>query len=177
MKPGMLDGLNMDARLIVYILIETGARPSEICNLAKAQIKLDDPVPHISIRPVPGREIKTESSKREIPLVGVSLAAMKQAPNGFPRYKDKETNLSATLTKAFRAASLFPTKQHYIYSFRHSFEKRMTEAGLDYGLRCLLMGHSTNRPAYGDGGSLEYRQNELNKIALKFDRKLFENAS
>ena len=41
----------------------------------------------------------------------------------------------------------------------------MQEAGLDYGLRCTLMGHKNTRPQYGDGGSLEYRRKEMLKIA------------
>ena len=41
----------------------------------------------------------------------------------------------------------------------------MLEAGIDYGLRCTLMGHRNPRPEYGDGGSLEYRRKEMLKIA------------
>ena len=41
----------------------------------------------------------------------------------------------------------------------------MLDAGLDFGLRCTLMGHRNPRPEYGDGGSLAYRQDELLKIA------------
>jgi hypothetical protein len=41
----------------------------------------------------------------------------------------------------------------------------MLEGGLDYGLRCTLMGHKNSRPEYGDGGSLAFRRNELLKIA------------
>ena len=41
----------------------------------------------------------------------------------------------------------------------------MLEAGLDFGLRCTLMGHRNPRPEYGDGGSLAYRRDELLKIA------------
>jgi len=173
LKPGALASLNIDARLIVYALVETGARPSEICNLLPENIILDAPIPYISIRSTSSREIKTRSSTREIPLVGVSLAAMQRAKDGFSRYRDRETTLSATLTKAFRAAKLFPTSEHYIYSLRHSFEKRMTEAGIDYGLRCLLMGHTTKRPVYGDGGSMQYRRDELAKIVLPYSPALF----
>ena len=49
----------------------------------------------------------------------------------------------------------------------------MQEANVDYGLRCLLMGHKTDRPAYGDGGSLAYRRDELLKICLEYDREVF----
>jgi integrase len=75
--------------LIVYALIETGCRPSEIANLRAEDIRVDELVPHIRIRPSCGREIKTQSSIREIPLVGVSLAALRNARAGFPHYRDK----------------------------------------------------------------------------------------
>ena len=160
-----LSGLNLEARLIVPILIETGCRLSEIVNLRPEHICLDNDIPYIRIRPTEKRELKTASSKRDIPLIGVALEAMRQAPEGFPRYADKGTSLSNLLSKTFRRRGLFPTAEHRIYSFRHSFEKRMLEAGLDYGLRCTLMGHKTTRPEYGDGGSLSFRRRELLKIA------------
>lgn len=164
LKPHALEGINSDAQLIAYALIETGCRPSEIANLRPENIKLDDVIPHIRIRPTAKRELKSFASSRDIPLVGVSLEAMKRAPNGFIRYHDRGNSLSAVLLKAFHSRGLMPTDKHRIYSFRHAFEKRMQEAGLDYGLRCTLMGHKNNRPQYGDGGSLEYRQKELLKI-------------
>lgn len=173
--PGALDGINEQARLIAYALIETGCRPSEIANLdpKEGDIRLDHPVPHIRIRPHDNMEKKTASSIRVIPLVGVSFEAMKRAPNGFPHYYDRNDLLSQSLNKAFRNRGLMPTKKHVMYSFRHAFEDRMLEAGIDYGLRCLLMGHVTDRPAYGDGGSLEYRRDELLKIAHPYPEGLF----
>ncbi len=163
--PKLFEDLKPEAVLIVFGLIETGCRPSELANLRSEHIILDHEVPHIKIKPTSERQLKSASSIRDIPLVGVSLEAFKQAPNGFPHYQDKGNLLSASLMKAFRARKLFPTDQHRIYSFRHSFEKRMLEAGLDYGLRCLLMGHKNSRPNYGDGGSMVYRRTELMKIA------------
>ncbi|MCB2062376.1 MAG: tyrosine-type recombinase/integrase [Novosphingobium sp.] len=164
LKPGALNGLNEQAAHIVYALIETGCRPGEIANLEEEDIILDHDVPHIRIRPKRNREIKSTASIREIPLVGVSLAALKRFPKGFDRYRDKPDLLSATLMKAFKVRKLFPTPAHKIYSFRHSFEKRMLEAGIDRDLRMTLMGHTNARPAYGDGGSLSYRREELLKI-------------
>ncbi len=124
---------------------------------------MDADVPHIRIRPAAKRELKSASSSRDIPLIGVSLEAMKRAPNGFPRYREKGNSLSAALLKTFHTRGLMETDKHCIYSFRHAFEKRMLEAGLDYGLRCTLMGHKNTRPQYGDGGSLEYRRREMLK--------------
>ncbi len=169
LAPGALEHLNRDARLIFLALIETGCRPSEICNLTPENIRLDHEVPHLAIRFREDRQIKTEASVREIPLMGISLAAMRQARNGFPRYRDKETSLSATLMKGLRTAKLLPTDRHGVYSMRHAFEKRMQEAGIDYDLRCRLMGHANSRPRYGDGGSLVWRREQLQAITLPFD--------
>lgn len=173
LKPGALAGLNDEARGIVLALVETGARPSEICNLTPGDIRTSDPVPHLIIQPRDDpddpREIKTASSMRSVPLVGVALKVFERHPNGFPRYRDKEMHLSATLNKFFKENKLFPTGKHKIYSFRHSFEDRMKEAGLDEELRRLLMGHTIDRPTYGSGGGLEWRRAELRKIELPFD--------
>ena len=141
LAPDVFDGLNRQGALLCMALIETGCRPSELANIKPENIRLDAEVPHIRIRPTKDRELKSGVSVRDIPLVGVALEAMRQAPNGFPHYRDRSYLLSASLTKAFKARELFPTKQHRIYSFRHSFENRMLEAGLDFGLRCSLMGH------------------------------------
>lgn len=172
MKPGNLATLNDEARGIVLALIETGARPSELANLTASSIRLSHKVPHIAIEPRDDpddpREIKTTSSERIVPLVGVALAVFRKHKEGFPRYRNRENDLSATLNKYFKENGLFPTAQHKIYSFRHSFEDRMKEANLDDELRRLLMGHTIERPRYGMGGSLEWRQRELKKIALPF---------
>lgn len=174
LKPGVLLGLKWELQLITYMLIETGCRPSEIINLRPEHIHLDEEVPYISIKPSKDRQIKTESSIRDIPLVGVALEATKRAPDGFAHYHDRNELFSANMMKAFRSRDLFPSSDHVIYSFRHSFEKRMQEANIDYALRCLLMGHANSRPAYGDGGSLAYRRDELLKIVHPFDAAVFE---
>jgi len=173
--PGLFDSLNHEAKLIAYALIETGCRPSEVANLRQENIKLKSNVPHIQIRARENRQLKTNSAIRDIPLTGISLDAMRLAPSGFPHYRDKGNLLSAALMKAFKHRGLFPSTNHRIYSFRHSFEKRMQEAGIDYGLRCTLMGHSNNRPSYGDGGSLAYRQSEMLKFAHPYPEALTQS--
>lgn len=163
-----LADLNREAKLIFLALIETGCRPSEICNLTADAIHLDAPIPYLSIVYREDRKIKTENSVRDIPLVGVSLEAMKLAPKGFPRYADKETNLSAVLMKHLRTNKLLPSDNHRVYSIRHAMEKRMLEAGLSDEFRRRIMGHDTKRPDYGDGGSMEWRRDQLLKIVLPF---------
>ena len=173
LRPGALAGMNDEARAVLLTIIETGARPSEICNLTEQVIRLAASVPHILIEPrldpEDPREIKTTTSVRAVPLVGLALAAMTKFPKGFPRYKEKESSMSSALNKYFRENRLFPTPKHKIYSFRHTFEDRLKEAGIDEELRRILMGHAIDRPKYGSGGSLEWRQAELQKIELPFD--------
>lgn len=169
-----LEGLTPELQLTAYMLIETGCRHGEIINLRPEDIRLDADVPHIRIAERDDREFKTdEATLREIPLVGVALEAARRAPGGFPRYHDKSNSFSAALGAAFDRRGLFETSRHVIYSFRHSFEDRMKEAGIDFELRCLLMGHDNRRPEYGTGGSLEYRRNELMKIAHPYPDDLF----
>ena len=69
--------------------------------------------------------------------------------------------------KYFKTNGLLETPAHRIYSIRHAFEKRMLEADIDYGLRCILMVHHNTRPSYGDGGSLEYRRDQMQKFTLR----------
>ncbi|MEQ3650813.1 tyrosine-type recombinase/integrase [Hyphomonas sp.] len=173
LAPGMFGDLRLELRVIVYLLVETGARLSEIVNLRPDDIQLDHDIPHIIIRPEQNRELKTSDSERAIPLVGVALPAMKLCPKGFEHYYDRNTLVSANLMKAFKQRELLPTKDHVIYSLRHSFEDRMLEGNLDYGLRCALMGHKNNRPEYGQGGSLAFRREQLLRITHPFSDQLF----
>lgn len=168
------NGLSADAALLLLSLIETGCRPSEVANIRPENIRLTSNVPHIAIEPVDGRAIKTRTSRRVIPLVGVSLACFRARPHGFPRYHDKEDSLSATLMKHLRRKDLLPSDEHSVYSIRHSFEDRMLEGGLDADLRRRLMGHKVERPDYGIGGDLAFRAEQLEKIALPFPDDLVD---
>lgn len=165
---GALDNLNEDARLIVYAMIETGARLGEICNLRPQDIHLDDDVPHIEIAERDDRRQKTEYSIRRIPLVGVSLWAMRQKPGGFPRYRDKADSASAIINKVLLANKLRPTTRHTAYSFRHTFQDRIENAGASDRMQADLMGHEFGRPAYGDGADMKRRQEFLEGIKFRW---------
>ena len=166
--------LNIEARAILWTMIETGARPSEICNLRAEHICLDGDIPHIEITeredPLDPRQLKTSSSKRFVPLVGAALAAMKLFPKGFDRYRDKEEALSATINKFLTDNDLRETSKHSLYSIRHSFEDRMKRADFDVELRIALFGHASHRPVYGDAGGLAWKATKLQTIALNFDQ-------
>lgn len=163
---GALDGLNEDARMVLYIVADTGLRPSEVVNLQDNAIVLKAPIPYVSVLP-DGRRLKTADSRREIPLVGTALAAMRKHPEGFPRYRDKSSNLSATLNKYLWENGLRPTKDHTVYSPRHSFKDRLIAIEAPDSLIDSLMGHKTYKPKYGKGPSLELKLKYLQRIAFK----------
>lgn len=173
LKAEALKGLNAEARAILLATVETGARPSELCNLDASNIHLDVPVPYISFverdDPEAPRELKTQASTREIPLVGVALLALQKFPNGFPRYREKEEAACAAINKYLRENDLVPSQKHTLYSIRHSFEDRMKEAGIDGEMREIFFGHRRSRQVYGSGGALEWRRSLLERMVLPFD--------
>lgn len=162
---GALDGLNKEARCVLLAMVNTGARPSELAALKRDEIRLGATVPHISIEPI-GRTVKSRNARRVIPLTGVSLKAMAQNPDGFPRYCLKDGALSGTVNKYLRANGLLETPEHSLYGLRHSFEDRMLAAGIDERIRRDLLGHALGRERYGDGGSLANVQKLLQRLAL-----------
>jgi len=165
LAPGALDGLNGEARAILLGMINTGYRPSEGAALDAETIRLECDVPHISIEPV-GRQLKSPYARRVIPLVGVSREALRQYPEGFPRYRTSSAGLSATVNKFLRENGLLETPEHTMYSLRHAFEDRMLAAGIDDRIRRDVFGHRLDRERYGVGASLEHLAALLEPLAF-----------
>lgn len=164
LAPGELAGLNTEARCLLLGMINTGYRPSEAEQMTTAQIRLDVDIPHIRIEPV-GRTLKSRYARRVVPLLGVSLAAFQECPDGFPRYRSG-SGVSNMVNKFLRNNGLLETPQHSLYGLRHSFQDRMINAGVDDRTRRELFGHSLTEERYGDGASLETRRNALLAVAL-----------
>lgn len=169
LAPGALAGLNAEARHIFLAMVNTGLRPSEIIGAAEACWRLDDDLPHLQVRPAEGRSLKTTQSKRDMPLVGVSLEAARLLRDlgGVQRYVDTSNTWSGGVNKFLTENGLRETPQTTAYSLRHSFEDSLLEAGVDERLRATLMGHKyKGRAAYGVGGSLELLTETVRKIAF-----------
>ena len=158
---------NDEAMCICLIMVETGMRLGEVCNLRPQDIRLDDAVPHVEVADRDDRRQKTEHSIRRIPLVGVALWAMRRHPNGFPRYHDKSASASGYINKKLTAAGLRPTSRHSAYSFRHTFQDRIENANASDRMQADLMGHEFGRPTYGDGAEMKRRQILLESIRFK----------
>jgi integrase len=163
---GVLDGLNQEAHAIVCIIAETGMRLSEACNLNKETIHLDACVPYVSIR-ADGRALKSDSSARDIPLVGIALEALKSHPEGFRRYVDKASSLSAVVNKYLRLRGLLPVKGQSLYSLRHTFEDRLQALEAPEKLIADLMGHKWHGPRYGAGPTLVQKAKWMELMVYK----------
>jgi integrase len=168
LQPTALDELNFDARMIFYAMVETGLSPSEACNLRPEDIVLEHKIPHINLPEREDRRLKSDYRPRVIPLVGVSLWAFKQAPGGFPRYHDKEDNLSTLVNRRLDDLKLRPSKAHQLYSLRHTFQDRILKAKALDRVQADLMGHEFERPAYGEGADLELKLEVLQSIMFKW---------
>ena len=169
LAPGALGGLNTEARCVLLGMIHTGYRPSEAVGLRPEDIRLDTDIPHIDINST-HRHLKTSSSARVLPLVGVSLEAFQACPGGFPRYLDGAT-IGATINKYLTEHLLRETPGHSLYCLRHSFEDRLLHAGVDERIRRDLMGHRlANRERYGAGARLDHLHSLLQDAETEFQR-------
>lgn len=166
LKPGALAGLNDDARAIVLVLVELGARPSEIAGLRPEDVRLDDAVPHLSIVSYPGRVLKTKHSARAMPLVGVAIEGARMIRDGANGYRDRGGSLSATVGKYLYENKLLENDDQSPYSFRHAFKDRLTAAGAPDLVDSTLMGHKFDRPSYGHGPTLELKLEWMQKTQV-----------
>lgn len=121
-----------DLRWLVALISDTGLRLSEAAGLARADIVLNHPIPHLKITPHPWRSLKTASSKRLVPLVGASrwaaeriMATPSASPYAFPRYvsagKTNANSASAALNKWH--ATLAPSGT--LHGYRHALRDRL----------------------------------------------------
>ncbi len=166
LAPGALDGLNLDARVALIVCAETGMGAEEVTSLRADTIHLKAKVPYVSIVVREGAMQKNaEYRPRDIPLVGVALEAMKLRPNGIERYHGKNATLSAAVNKFLDENGLLESDRHSLYSFRHSFQDRLTAAEAPDRIQADLMGHKYTRERYGAGPDLAQKHRWLIKIA------------
>ncbi|MFC4319494.1 DUF6538 domain-containing protein [Rhizobium alvei] len=169
-----LSGMSLERRALYFVLLETGARLSEVCNLRPDAIRLDVAVPHIVIEGTEEREIKTASSRRRIPLVGLALEAAKKYPSGWPNFFDQENRLSAALGKYLKEKGLVEGRQAPVHGLRHAMKDRLRAADVRPDLIDQILGHGRKVPVYGEGFSLEMVRDALLKIALPFDKGVLD---
>ncbi len=164
---GMFDGVNEEARRAIYLLVETGLRPSEAVNLNQEAIILDAQIPHVVITPE-RNTLKSQKSPRRVPLVGVSLMAMQAQKKGFPRYRGKQDSFSTLINKVLDSRQLRPAgKLQSLCSIRHSFRDRLIAAKCSLDIVNELMGHGREGIHFRGDSDLEIKLDWLRKIELK----------
>jgi integrase len=165
-----------EMRWLIALISDTGMRLGEATGLLKEDIKLDEPIPYVDLKPHPWRSLKTRGSQRLIPLTNEALWASRrliQAKNdsifAFPRY------CSETGCKANSASGgLNKWLHHYvpencvIHSFRHSLRDRLRAVECPSDIVDAIGGWKTSGVGhgYGNGYPLEVLERWMKKINL-----------
>ncbi|MEL6551455.1 MAG: tyrosine-type recombinase/integrase [Pseudomonadota bacterium] len=164
---GALDGLNVEARDALLMMVNTGLRPSEVLSSPVDDFVIDADIPFLRVA-ANGRELTQRHTAREIPLLGVSFEAARRIVErgGIVRYLHKANGWSGLVNKYLETRGLKESPEHTAYSLRHYVEDALLEVGVDDRVRADILGHKYARPVYGSGGGLEMRRAALDAIAL-----------
>jgi integrase len=151
-------------RSILRIVSETGARLAEIVGLAKADVKLDHPIPHIALKPHPWRPLKTPGSTRKIPLTERAQACLRNAISRshdpvilFPQYASPEgckaDTASAALVKWVRSRDGLKDTKLGNHSMRHGIKDLLRAVKCPSEAADQIIGHATPGMGanYGEG--------------------------
>ena len=153
-----------EARWLVALISDTGMRLSEAAGLHIDDIKLDEEVPHIDLKPHVWRRLKTRGSQRQVPLVGASLWAAQRiketntgSPYAFPRYTSaKGTNANSASAAINKWLKPRVPEGCVIHSFRHSLRDRLRAIQCPSDMIDQIGGWATAGVghSYGEGYSL-----------------------
>jgi integrase len=154
-----------EMRWLIALISDTGMRLGEAAGLLKEDIKLDEPIPHIELKPHSWRSLKTKGSQRLIPLTKEALWASKRLLEAnddsifaFPRYCDatgcKANSASGGLNKWLQQ---YVPDNCVIHSFRHSLRDRLRAVECPSDIVDAIGGWKTSGVGhgYGNGYPLE----------------------
>jgi integrase len=163
-----------EMRWLIALISDTGMRLGEAAGLLKKNIKLNDHIPHIDLKPHSWRSLKTKGSQRLIPLTKEALWASKrllEANNdsifAFPRYCDergcKANSASGGLNKWLHQ---YVPDNCVIHSFRHSLRDRLRAVECPSDIVDAIGGWKTSGVGhgYGNGYPLDVLDRWMNSI-------------
>ena len=163
-----------EARWLVALISDTGMRLSEAAGLHIDDMKLDEEVPHIDLKPHAWRGLKTRGSQRQIPLVGASLWAAQRIKQtntnslyAFPRYTSaKGTNANSASAAINKWLKLRVPKGCVVHSFKHSLRDRLRAVQCPSDMIDQIGGWATAGvgQSYGEGYGLQLLHVEIKKI-------------
>ena len=161
-----------EMRWLIGLICDTGIRLAEACGLLISDINLDADIPYINIQPHSWRPLKTKSSCRTVPLVGISLWSAERVISNtmgefaFPRYCSssghKADSASNALNKWMRP---YVQKGGVIHSFRHSMRDRLREVECPADIIDQIGGWQSAGvgQSYGQGYSIKVMHKWLSK--------------
>jgi integrase len=163
-----------EMRWLIALISDTGMRLGEAAGLLKEDIKLNDRIPHIDLKPHSWRTLKTKGSQRLIPLTKEALWASKRLLEAnddsifaFPRYCDatgcKANSASGGLNKWLHQ---YVPENCVIHSFRHSLRDRLRAVECPSDIVDAIGGWKTSGVGhgYGNGYPLEVLEKWMEKI-------------
>ena len=121
-----------DMRWLIALISNTGMRLAEAAGLHVDDIKLDEDISYVDIKPHPWRSLKTKGSQRQVPLVGASLwAAHRIRANAsscfaFPRYTSNDrcnANSASNALNKWLKANFHDSIA--VHGFRHAMRDRL----------------------------------------------------
>ena len=164
-----------EMRWLIALISDTGIRLGDAAGLLKEDIKVNEPIPHIDLKPHPWRTLKTRGSQRLIPLTKEALWASKrllEADNdsifAFPRYCDetgcKANSASGGLNKWLHQ---YVPENCVIHSFRHSLRDRLRAVECPSDIVDAIGGWKTSGVGhgYGNGYPLDVLGRWMKRIA------------
>jgi len=163
-----------EMRWLIALISDTGMRLGEAAGLLKEDIKLDEPIPYVDLKPHPWRTLKTKGSQRLIPLTNEALWASRRLIEtnndsifAFPRYCSeigcKANSASGGLNKWLHQ---YVPDNCVIHSFRHSLRDRLRAVECPSDIVDAIGGWKTSGVGhgYGNGYPLEVLEKWMNKI-------------
>jgi len=162
-----------DIRWLIAIISDSGMRLSEAAGLIISDIDLSASIPFLTVKEHAWRHLKTSSSTRDIPLIGMSLWGVKQAVCSansqflFPRYcnktKCKADYASSTLNKWLRK---HVPNGCVVHSFRHSMRDRLRAVQCPSDIIDQIGGWQTAGvgQSYGKGYELDVLHEWMSKL-------------
>lgn len=171
---------------ICLLLLTTGARPNEICQLWVDDIYKEDGIYKLRIteNEVRGQTLKTKSSDRVIYLhqllIDNGFLDYIEGSQGFvfdlkkPASKTYSTFISMDFTKVIRQLSI--DKEKTMYCFRHTVINRLKQKNVELTIREDLVGHEgqgTNEQVYAQNHSAVNLKKATEKILMYSELKIF----
>ncbi|MDA0801277.1 MAG: tyrosine-type recombinase/integrase [Proteobacteria bacterium] len=163
-----------EMRWLIALISDTGMRLGEAAGLLKEDIKVNEPIPYIDLKPHPWRTLKTKGSQRLIPLTKEALWASRRLLDAnndsifaFPRYCDerscKANSASGGLNKWLHQ---YVPDNCVIHSFRHSLRDRLRAVECPSDIVDAIGGWKTSGVGhgYGNGYPLEVLEKWMSKI-------------